>query len=144
MSWRHSSDHEYRDALDLAAPRDAHATTDHHHAGRSGVKRPLTLRRRRGVVENDQYAAFARRVVAAYGRRVAAGDVEALAPMVQLAHDLDDAIGHAVAGLRGFGYSWGEIANRLGVTRQAVHQRWGNCAPATTPLSTTQSGGVPA
>jgi hypothetical protein len=27
-------------------------------------------------------------------------------------------------GLRRFGYFWGDIANRLGVTRQAVRQRW--------------------
>ena len=30
----------------------------------------------------------------------------------------------AVTGLRKAGYSWAEIAARLGVTRQAAHQRW--------------------
>jgi hypothetical protein len=30
----------------------------------------------------------------------------------------------AVDGLREFGYSWGEIASRLGTTRQAAQQRW--------------------
>jgi len=91
------------------------------------VKSPLTHRAgRRDVVENDSYAAFAARVVRAYARRVGAGDVEALAPMLDLSRALDDAIGAAVTGLRGFGYSWAEIATRLGVTRQAAQQRWGS------------------
>ena len=29
-------------------------------------------------------------------------------------------------GLRKFGYSWADIAHRLGVTRQAAQMRWGN------------------
>jgi DNA-directed RNA polymerase specialized sigma24 family protein len=90
------------------------------------VKAALTAGRRgRQVVENDEYAAFARRIVASYARRVAAGDVEALPSMVDLSRVLDDAIGQAVAGLRGFGYSWAEIGHRLGISRQAVQQRWG-------------------
>ena len=35
------------------------------------------------------------------------------------------AISQAVAGLHQAGYSWTEIAARLGVTRQAAQQRWG-------------------
>lgn len=92
------------------------------------VKATLTPRPRRDVVENDQYAAFAHRVVRAYARRVGAGDVEALAPMLDLSRSLDQAISTAVLGLREFGYSWAEIANRLGVTRQAAQQRWGGAA----------------
>jgi predicted transcriptional regulator len=45
--------------------------------------------------------------------------------MTGLATDLDEAISRAVAGLRKAGYSWSEIAARLGVTRQAAQQRWG-------------------
>ena len=60
-----------------------------------------------------------------YAKRVAAGDVDALADMTGLATDLDEAITQAVFGLRGTGYSWAEIADRLGVTRQAAQQRWG-------------------
>ena len=89
------------------------------------VNSALTSRSRRRVVENDEYAAFTRRVLAAYGRRVATGDVEALAPMLALSRSLDEAIGQAVTGLRQFGYSWAEIGARLGLTKQAVHQRWG-------------------
>ncbi len=90
------------------------------------VNAALTVRRRsRPVVENDDYAAFARRVIRAHGRRVAAGDPDALASLVALARDVDAATGDAVTGLRTAGYSWADIANRLGVSRQAVQQRWG-------------------
>jgi hypothetical protein len=89
------------------------------------VKRRLTPNRRRDVVENDAYHAFTRRVLKAYARRVATGDVEALTQLVNLSTQLDTAILDAVTGLRACGYSWAEIASRLGVTRQAAQQRWG-------------------
>ena len=89
----------------------------------------LTRNPRRDPVENDQYAAFTRRVLAACSRRVAAGDIEALADLAHLAADVDTAIREAIAGLRGYGYSWADIANRLGVTRQAAHQRFGGDRP---------------
>jgi hypothetical protein len=95
------------------------------------VNPALTANRRtRSVVENDAYAAFTRRVLAAHGRRIASlGDVDALADLVALGDDIEAATQHAVTGLRGHGYSWTEIATRLGITRQAAQQRWGNTAP---------------
>lgn len=81
------------------------------------------------VVENDEYAAFLRRVIRAYGRRIAAGDVEALADAVTLIDELDTAIACAVTGLRAHGYSWAEIARPLMITRQAAQQRWGGETP---------------
>ena len=95
----------------------------------STVNPRLTANRRRDVVENDAYAAFTRRVIRAYARRVATGDVEALTDLVGLAQQLDTAILQAVSGLRACGYSWTEIATRLGITRQAAHQRWGGDTP---------------
>ena len=89
------------------------------------VNRPLTPKRRQIVVENDEYAAFVGRVIRAYSRRVAAGDVDAIADMIQIAADLDAAIHQAVLGLRRFGYSWAEIGMRLAISRQAAQQRWG-------------------
>ena len=97
-------------------------------AGRDTVKNSLTANRAGRVVENDEYAAFTRRILRAYARRVATGDVEALALMLGLSAEIDDAIGQAVTGLRGFGYSWAEIGSRLGITRQAAQQRWGHPA----------------
>ncbi len=95
-------------------------------AAKNTVNKPLTANRGRPVVENDDYAAFTRRILAAYGRRVATGDVEALSAMTALADDLDEAIGQAVTGLRQVGYSWAEIGLRLGITRQACQQRCGH------------------
>ena len=89
------------------------------------VKATLTTKRPRSRVENDEYAAFARRVLRAYSRRVGDGDVDALVVMVGLADEIDAAIGEAVKGLRARGYSWAEIGSRLGITRQAAQQRWG-------------------
>jgi hypothetical protein len=92
------------------------------------VKNPLTPNGAGRVVENDEYAAFARRVLRAYARRVATGDVEALTLMLGLSAEIDTAIARAVTGLREFGYSWAEIGSRLGITRQAAQQRWGRPA----------------
>jgi len=88
----------------------------------------------KNAVENDAYAAFAARVVRAHGRRVVrahgrrvagGGDIDALADLLGIGDEIDRAIHTAVTGLRGFGYSWAEIAARLGITRQAAQQRWG-------------------
>ena len=97
-------------------------------AGPDTVKNPLTSNRAGRVVENDEYAAFARRVLRACARRVADGDVDALALMLGLAAENDTANSQAVPGLRGFGYSWAEIGSRLGITRQAAQQRWGRAS----------------
>jgi hypothetical protein len=89
------------------------------------VNSSLTAKPPRRVVENDEYGAFVRRVIAAYSRRVAAGDIEAVTDMAAIAAELDHAIRQAITGLRGFGYSWADIAARLGITRQGAQQRWG-------------------
>ena len=82
-------------------------------------------RRRRADVENDTYLVFVARVITAAGKRVATGDVKALPELAQLSAEVDAALITAVQGLREFGYSWEQIASRLGVTRQAAQQRWG-------------------
>ncbi len=94
-------------------------------AGQNTVKNPLTPNRAGRLVE---YAAFARRVLRAYARRVAGGDVEALTLMLGLSAEIDSAISQAVTGLRSVGYSWAEIGSRLGITRQAAQQRWGRAS----------------
>jgi DNA-directed RNA polymerase specialized sigma24 family protein len=89
------------------------------------VNKPLTPKRRSRVIENDEYAAFLHRVIRAYSRRVATGDIEAITAMAALADELQDATRQAITGLRQFGYSWADIAARLGITRQGAQQRWG-------------------
>jgi hypothetical protein len=108
---------------------------------RPTVNRALTPGRRRRVTENDEYAAFARRVLRAWARRVAVGDIDAITDMAAAVGELEDAMRQAVAGLRRKGYSWAEIATRLSVTRQAAQQRWGGSsrdlptAPAPRPAA---------
>ncbi|GAA4209935.1 hypothetical protein [Actinocatenispora rupis] len=92
----------------------------------SRVNGALSRRRPERVVETIEYAAFVRRIIRAYSRRVADGDVDALPAMVRLASELDAEIGNAVDGLRRFGYSWADIGLRLGISRQAAQQRWGD------------------
>jgi hypothetical protein len=92
------------------------------------VKARLTPKRPRRPVENDEYAQFARRVLRAYSRRIAAGDVDALEGMADLADQTDTAMGEAVTDLRERGYSWADIGLRLHITRQAAQQRWGHLA----------------
>jgi hypothetical protein len=77
------------------------------------------------IVENPEYVAFLRRILRAYARRVASGDIEALRAMTVLASDVDAATRDAITGLRAGGYSWSDIAAQLGVTRQAAQMRWG-------------------
>ena len=97
------------------------------------VKNALTPKRRRRHVENDEYAAFARRVLRAYATRVAKGDIDAVADMVAIGRELDGLIAEAVDGLRAKGYSWSDIGQRLGVTKQAAHERWSRRGKRQTP-----------
>jgi hypothetical protein len=86
-------------------------------------------RRRRNRVENDDYAAFTQRVIAAHGRRIAQGDIEGLTTLAALAVDIDHALHEAITSLREAGHSWTDIGDQLGVTRQAAQQRWGGNQP---------------
>jgi hypothetical protein len=82
-----------------------HAAGADESSRRSRVKTGLTPNQRRRPIQNDEYARFVQRVVRAYARRVAGGDIDALANMTGLATELDEAIGQAVMGLRETGYS---------------------------------------
>ena len=75
--------------------------------------------------EADKFGAFVRRVIRAYGRRVADRDIEALAGLAQLRRDIDDQLQLAVDQLRAQGYSWSDIGNQLGISKQGASQRFG-------------------
>jgi hypothetical protein len=97
-------------------------------------KAPLTPAPPRREVENAEFAAFTRRILRAYARRIAAGDLDALADLAQLREDLDGHLLDAVAGLRhDHAYSWQELADVLGTSRQAVQQRWAKVGGARRP-----------
>ena len=88
--------------------------------------RPVRKRTKRHS-ENTEFDAFARRILRAYGRRVASGDIEALRSLSGLAAELDAVTRLAVTQLRKppYSYSWSEIADRLGISKQAAQQRYG-------------------
>ena len=91
------------------------------------VKKDLTRKRRRRRVENDEYADFLRRALHGYTRRVAHGDIDALASFNALVAEAGEQLAEAVFYLRAYsGYSWTDIGARLGITRQAAQQRWGD------------------
>jgi hypothetical protein len=92
----------------------------------STVNPTLRPKRDKKTTQNTEFAAFARRILRAYARRVADGDIEALRSLTTLASDVDNATRDAVRGLRLWGYSWSDIADCLGVSRQAAQHRWGN------------------
>jgi hypothetical protein len=96
----------------------------------SKAKATKSVRRKRPTrqVETDKFDAFARRILRAYGRRVAAGDIEALTSLVDLSAEIDAVTRLAVTGLHNkpYSYSWSEIADRLGTSRQAAQMRYGD------------------
>ena len=77
--------------------------------------------KRKREVETDGYEAFATRVVRGLQRR-ASTDPDALAALVRVQAETKQAIGVAIGGLKADGWSWREIALRLGTTHQAVAQ----------------------
>lgn len=81
-------------------------------------------KRKRDMVK--EFRGFTRRIVRAYGRRVADKDIGALADLADLASHVDDAIREACNALHAAGYSWTDIGVQLGVSRQAARQRWAN------------------
>ncbi len=89
---------------------------------------PKPRKRSKREVENAQFDAFVRRILRAYARRVGNGDVEALRSLAALSSEVDAVTRLAVAGLRKqpYSYSWSEIADRLGTSRQAAQMRYGD------------------
>jgi hypothetical protein len=75
-------------------------------------------------VENPDYIAFAKRIIGAAGRRVGDGDIDSLPYLSALRDDVARAEIRAVTDLHACGYSWTEIADRMGMTRQSCHERF--------------------
>lgn len=64
------------------------------------------------------------RMIAALGRRCSDGDPDTAALLRFLQGELEDAMTDAVTGWRAAGFSDSHIGRELGVTKQAVQQRW--------------------
>lgn len=82
-------------------------------------------RSRKERPEAPELGATSRRFARALASRAAEGDTEGLEQLVEVGRSVQDATASAVRSLHGFGYSWAEIADVLGVTKQAAQQRYG-------------------
>lgn len=80
----------------------------------------------RRTIEDDEFAAAARRFVKALGRR-AGGNISTLRFLTGMSDLVDELVTQAVHDLRGEPVmaSWSEIGEVLGITRQAAQQRFG-------------------
>jgi hypothetical protein len=77
------------------------------------------------VKETPEYADMVRRILRAYGRRVAAGNLEDLGPMREIIDAAEHDLAAAVRGLReDQHYSWADIGRGLGMTKQAAWARF--------------------
>jgi hypothetical protein len=85
-------------------------------------KAPLPRKRR--YRETPEVVSATRRFVRVIGKRIATEDPEDLRLLVQMEAELRDAFSTAVAGIRSSGFTDREIGLALGITRQAVEQRW--------------------
>lgn len=84
------------------------------------------MSRKSGPVETSEYVGMLRRTIRALGRRVADGDPVDLGAAVQLRAELDEVIRASVLEMRSSsGFSWQQIADELGITRQGAYQRFG-------------------
>jgi len=74
-------------------------------------------------IESIEYAKFIKRSLRAFGRR-AGQDVDALTLLRDIGEEYNRVLDEAARECHKT-WSWGEIALRLGVTRQAAQKRWG-------------------
>lgn len=76
--------------------------------------------------ECPDMAAMMKRVARGLVKRAGEGDREALSALADVERAVGDAIVQAAraAHYGPFGYTWSEIADELGVTRQAAHKRF--------------------
>lgn len=78
--------------------------------------------------EAPEYAAFCRRVITSLGKR-ASGDPDALALLAELEAHLTATLAEAARACHEAGWSWTDLGQTLGVSRQAARQRWGTGPP---------------
>lgn len=82
------------------------------------------------MTDTEEWGAFLERILRATARRVGNGDIEGLAVIARVQRLVDETMQHSVDRLRAepWEYSWADIGQRLGITRQAAQQRFGSKA----------------
>src|ERR1700756_5456012 len=87
-----------------------------------------TERRERHVDDMSEWEAFLRRILRATATRVSDGKTESLAVIARVRKLVDETMQESVTRLRAepWNYSWRDVGDALGITRQAAEQRFGN------------------
>lgn len=78
------------------------------------------------MVETHELLMATRRMIRATGTRARDEDPVLIKQMIELREYLDHVILFAVQRQRDMGVTWQQIADELGVTRQACIMRWGH------------------
>lgn len=108
-----------RAALTVESPARSLATETRRRARRA-ARRPRVER------EAAELGAMVARMLTALARRAEGGDLEGLVELVNLQAWLSGCQKRAARALASEqGYSWAQLALRLGITKQAAHGRWG-------------------
>ena len=74
------------------------------------------------VTENGEFGKAAIRMIATLARRVGGSDIAEFGALWEVRAAAEQAAADAIDGLRGKGFSWAELADQAGVTRQAMSQ----------------------
>lgn len=82
-------------------------------------------KRRKRYTDTEDFGRMVERMLRAYGLRVGAADMDDLRQLMTIRELLDQITAEAVEQLRSTGYSWADVGEAMGVTRQAAQQRWG-------------------
>jgi DNA-directed RNA polymerase specialized sigma24 family protein len=78
-----------------------------------------------GFRETPEVCGAVKRLIRAVGVRIGEGAIpEELQELDRVEEAVREAFRTAVAGLRGLGFSDAEIGRALGISKQAVQQRW--------------------
>jgi hypothetical protein len=89
---------------------------------RPGDKAALSQKRR--LRETSDCNGCAKRMIRALGKRIAQEDPEGLRHLLEVEQELRQAWEVAIAGIRRSSFSDREIGDELGITKQAVAQRF--------------------
>lgn len=121
----------------MTAPEQSSAATDE--PGRRPRPGTRRRRRRRGPMETPEYADMMARLVRRYGVRVGDADTVDLTRMLEVRALFDEAIRAAVRGQREAGFTWGEIGEALGTSKQAALMRFRSSTEPDGVSSTSKS-----
>jgi len=89
------------------------------------VNRPLTSKRQKPPRPTSDLIGGVRRLLIALSRRVGDGELEHLHDLREMAWIVDQMIQASVDGLRADGFTWQQIGDELGMSRQGAQQRYG-------------------